>query len=89
VDVTVASDFTYNASTQKSADFLKKSPLGKIPVLETPEGYLFEASAAARYGKRIVRVETLIGTVARLSKNALYGANPFEAVTTHTPLLSC
>jgi len=40
--------------------------LGKVPVLETDEGSVFEPNAAARY-------------VARLSKNHLYGSSTFEA----------
>jgi elongation factor 1-gamma len=51
---------------QKSADFEKKSPLGKVPVFETTEGVIFEANAAARY-------------VARKSKTPLFGASDFEA----------
>jgi elongation factor 1-gamma len=57
--------FEVNVDNQKE-EFFKKSPLGKIPVLETNEGYLFEANAIARY-------------VARQGKNILYGNTPFEA----------
>jgi len=49
----------------KSPEFLTKSPLGKTPVLDTPEGSLFGANAIARY-------------VARVGKNTLYGSSPFE-----------
>jgi len=49
-----------------SKEFESKSPLGKVPVLETPEGNLFEANAITRY-------------VARLGKGNLYGATVFEA----------
>jgi len=49
----------------KKPEFLEKSPLGKVPVLETAEGALFEAHAIARY-------------FARQSKQ-LYGSTPFEA----------
>jgi elongation factor 1-gamma len=50
----------------KSNDFLSKSPLGKVPVLETNEGHIFEANAIARY-------------VAKQGANTLYGSSPFEA----------
>jgi len=61
--VNVESNVGVDAS---SKDFEAKSPLGKVPVLETPEGTLFEANAIARY-------------VARLGKGNLYGSNVFEA----------
>ena len=32
----------------KKADFLAKSPMGKVPVLETPSGCICEAAAIAR-----------------------------------------
>jgi len=48
-------------------DFGKKSPLGKLPVLETSHGIIHEGNAIIRY-------------IARLSKShALYGSNDFEA----------
>jgi elongation factor 1-gamma len=50
----------------KTPAFEKKSPTGKVPVLETAEGSIFEANAAARF-------------VARQSKRSLFGATPFEA----------
>ena len=37
----------------KSAEFLAKSPLGKVPVLETAEGCICEAAAIARYVARM------------------------------------
>jgi len=61
--VNVESNVGVDAS---SKEFEAKSPLGKVPVLETPEGNLFEANAIARY-------------VARLGKGNLYGSNIFEA----------
>jgi len=33
----------------KTAEFLRKNPLGKVPVLETPEGSIWESNAIARY----------------------------------------
>jgi len=50
----------------KTNDYLNKSPLGKVPLLETNEGHIFEANAIARY-------------VARQGANSLYGSSPFEA----------
>jgi len=37
----------------KSSDFLSKSPLGKVPVLETSQGSIFESNAIARYVARM------------------------------------
>jgi len=54
------------AVDSKSDDFLRKSPVGKYPVLEVPEGVIFEPNAAARY-------------VARLGKNRLYGSTAWES----------
>lgn len=50
----------------KTPEFEKKSPLGKVPVLESHEGVIFEPNAAARF-------------VARQSKSSLVGATDFEA----------
>jgi len=49
----------------KTPEFEKKTPTGKVPVLETSEGILFQANAAARY-------------VASLSKKSLLGSTNFE-----------
>jgi len=61
--VAVESDTTAQAN---SKEILAKSPLGKVPVLETKEGSIFEANAITRY-------------IARLGKGHLYGSNDFEA----------
>jgi len=51
----------------KTPAFLAKSPMGKVPVLETPSGCICEAAAIARY-------------VARLRADTnMYGASFFEA----------
>jgi len=51
----------------QSSDFLAKNPVGKVPVLETPEGFIFESNAITRY-------------VARLDSNTpLFGANEYES----------
>ncbi|KYQ88531.1 glutathione S-transferase domain-containing protein [Tieghemostelium lacteum] len=49
----------------KTPEFLKMNPLGKIPVLQTAEGAIFESNAIVRY-------------VARLGKANIYGKNAFE-----------
>lgn len=55
---------TEYAST-KTPEFLKKNPLGKVPVLVTPEGPIFESNAIARH-------------LARTS-GKLYGENKYES----------
>jgi len=52
-------------SETKTPEFLKRNPLGKIPVIETAEGPLFETTAILRY-------------IARVS-GKLYGASNYEA----------
>lgn len=42
-------------------EFLKKSPLGKVPVLETANGALFESNAIARYIARLRPDAELLG----------------------------
>jgi elongation factor 1-gamma len=42
-------------------DFLAKSPAGKLPVLDTPRGSLFESNAIARYVAKIRRDTELTG----------------------------
>jgi elongation factor 1-gamma len=50
----------------KTPEFLSKNPLGKVPVLETDEGCIWESNAIARY-------------IARLDPNThLLGSNAFE-----------
>ncbi|KAE8708514.1 Elongation factor 1-gamma 2 [Hibiscus syriacus] len=48
VDVRLVENFEMGFSN-KSPEFLKMNPLGKVPVLETPEGPIFESNAIARY----------------------------------------
>jgi len=52
----------------KTPEFLKKNPTGKVPVLETEEGSIFESNAIVRY---IARVGG--------DKAKLYGRSAFEA----------
>jgi elongation factor 1-gamma len=46
----------------KKPEFLKKNPLGKVPVLETKDGCLFESNAIARYIARSRRDTKLFGS---------------------------
>jgi len=50
----------------KSADFLKKNPTGKVPVLETDKGTISESNAIARY-------------IAREGKPEFYGKSNIES----------
>jgi len=62
VNVQVAPNFVMG-ETNKTEDFLKKFPLGKVPALETDDGkYLFESNSIAYY----------------LSNAQLRGGNDFE-----------
>ncbi|WP_285164290.1 glutathione S-transferase N-terminal domain-containing protein, partial [Mycobacterium tuberculosis] len=46
VKVEVTKDFQMGVSN-KTPEFLKMNPLGKVPVLETPDGAVFESNAIA------------------------------------------
>ncbi|KAJ4717534.1 Elongation factor 1-gamma [Melia azedarach] len=48
--------------TNKSPEFLKMNPIGKVPVLETPEGPVFESNAIARYAARLKADNPLYGS---------------------------
>ncbi|GLJ16735.1 hypothetical protein SUGI_0287910 [Cryptomeria japonica] len=48
--------------TNKTPEFLKMNPIGKIPVLETPDGPIFESNAIARYVARLKGNNTLFGS---------------------------
>jgi elongation factor 1-gamma len=52
VKVELAKDFQMGVSN-KTPEFLKMNPSGKIPVLETPDGPVFESNAIARYVARL------------------------------------
>jgi len=51
----------------KTVEFLKKFPLGKVPAMDTPDGPLFESNALARYISRVGN-----------SANQLLGSTPYE-----------
>eukprot|EP01059_Diplonema_ambulator_P026156 TRINITY_DN4335_c0_g1_i1.p1 TRINITY_DN4335_c0_g1~~TRINITY_DN4335_c0_g1_i1.p1 ORF type:complete len:282 (+),score=82.60 TRINITY_DN4335_c0_g1_i1:46-846(+) len=60
-------DFGKEGCDNKTGEFLRRAhPLGKVPVLKTPEGYIFESFAITRY-------------LARLGQDAgLYGKTPYQ-----------
>eukprot|EP01042_Synura_sphagnicola_P014004 gene14004-17721_t len=52
----------FKAGTDNTTeDFRKKSPLGKVPVLETAQGSIFESNAIARYVARLRPDAELLG----------------------------
>ncbi|KAI3755156.1 hypothetical protein L1987_54951 [Smallanthus sonchifolius] len=62
--------------TNLTPEFLKMNPIGKIPVLETPDGFVFESNAIARY-------------VARLKTDtSLFGSSPIEYAKSNNGLIS-
>lgn len=66
VKVELVENFEMGVSN-KTPEFLKMNPIGKVPVLETPDGAIFESNAIARY-------------VARLkADNPLYGSSLIDA----------
>ena len=66
VDVTVEEFFPRFASEEVVKEFKQKNPNGTVPVLETPEGYLYESNAILRY-------------IARHNDDSkLYGSNTYE-----------
>ncbi len=50
-----------DAGAHKTDAFKAKNPLGKVPVLETPHGSLFESGAIARYVARLRADTNLLG----------------------------
>lgn len=61
VDIQIVSDFKMGVDN-KTPEFLRKNPLGKVPVLETPQGAIFESNAIARYVARIRNDTDLYGS---------------------------
>lgn len=51
--VTVEEAIVEMGKTNKTPEFLKLNPLGKVPTLETPEGSVWESNAIARYCARL------------------------------------
>ncbi|XP_058743184.1 elongation factor 1-gamma 3-like isoform X2 [Vicia villosa] len=61
VQVQYTPNFEFGVSN-KTPQFLKMNPLGKVPVLETPHGPVFESNAIARYVARSKDDNTLYGS---------------------------
>jgi len=66
IEVTITPNFEFGV-TNKTPEFLKLNPLGKVPVLESPQGPVFESAAIARH-------------IARVGKHTaeLLGKDPYE-----------
>ncbi|GLT56292.1 hypothetical protein SLA2020_293420 [Shorea laevis] len=61
VDVKLVENFEMGVSN-KTPEFLKMNPIGKVPVLETPEGRIFESNAIARYVTQLKADNPLYGS---------------------------
>ncbi|KAI3874592.1 hypothetical protein MKW92_017998 [Papaver armeniacum] len=61
VDIELVKNFEWHV-TNKTPEFLKMNPIGKIPVLETPDGPVFESNAIARYVARLKEGNLLLGS---------------------------
>ncbi|GAA0164407.1 hypothetical protein LIER_20057 [Lithospermum erythrorhizon] len=61
VKVELAQGFEMGVSN-KAPEFLKMNPLGKVPVLETPDGAIFESNAIARYVTKLKADNPLYGS---------------------------
>ncbi|KAL0539812.1 hypothetical protein IC582_024033 [Cucumis melo] len=61
VEVKVVPDFEMGVSN-KTPEFIKMNPIGKVPVLETPNGPIFESNAIARYVARLKADSPLYGS---------------------------
>jgi len=60
-DVSYPQDFKWGV-TNKTPEFLQKSTLGKVPLLETPDGPVWESDAILRYIVRVGKAsEQLLG----------------------------
>ncbi|KAJ0984720.1 hypothetical protein J5N97_003076 [Dioscorea zingiberensis] len=71
--------------SNKTPEFLKMNPLGKVPVLETPYGPVFESSTVARYGflsgtslDLLRGRNSITGTLTSHSTAPLYGSRPIH-----------
>ncbi|KAG2657119.1 hypothetical protein PVAP13_1KG192600 [Panicum virgatum] len=61
IKVELVKDFQMGVSN-KTPEFLKMNPIGKVPVLETPDGPVFESNAIARYVTRLKADNPLYGS---------------------------
>jgi len=60
VEVDVPKDFKFGTDN-KTEEFFKKNPLGKVPTADTADGPLWESNAIARYIARIGHDKGLLG----------------------------
>ncbi|CAL1384194.1 unnamed protein product [Linum trigynum] len=61
VKVNLVENFEMGVSN-KTPEFLRWNPIGKVPVLETPEGPIFESNAIARYVTKLKADNPLYGS---------------------------
>ncbi|GMJ12609.1 hypothetical protein like AT1G09640 [Hibiscus trionum] len=61
VAVKLVDNFEMGVSN-KTPEFLKMNPIGKVPLLQTPEGPVFESNAIARYVSRSKAGNSLFGS---------------------------
>ncbi|KAJ6291621.1 hypothetical protein OIU76_023661 [Salix suchowensis] len=61
IQVELVKNFEMGVSN-KTPEFLKMNPIGKVPVLETPDGPIFESNAIARYVTRLKADNPLYGS---------------------------
>mmetsp|Transcript_13288 Transcript_13288/g.18678 ORF Transcript_13288/g.18678 Transcript_13288/m.18678 type:complete len:89 (+) Transcript_13288:36-302(+) len=54
-------DIIVSWDEMKSPEFLKKNPLGKAPVIETNDGFLYETNAILRFIARLNPSKNLQG----------------------------
>jgi elongation factor 1-gamma len=66
VKIDYPTDFNMGVDN-KTPEYLKKNPLGQVPLLDTPDGPIFESNSMARY------------VVRKGNDKGLYGANDYEA----------
>ncbi|CAI0375116.1 unnamed protein product [Linum tenue] len=73
--------------TNKTPEFLKMNPIGKIPVLETPEGAVFESNAIARYVAKLKADNPLFGSTT-IEYGQIEQWIDFSSLEIDAPLLS-
>ncbi|KAL7602478.1 hypothetical protein Lser_V15G24224 [Lactuca serriola] len=61
VEIKMAENFQMGVSN-KTPEFIKMNPIGKVPVLETPDGPIFESNAIARYVASLKPESSLLGS---------------------------
>ncbi|KAJ8759529.1 hypothetical protein K2173_007146 [Erythroxylum novogranatense] len=61
VNIELVKNFEMGVSN-KAPEFLEMNPIGKVPVLETPDGPIFESNAISRYVARLKADNPLLGS---------------------------